>query len=425
MDSYSLLDMLMVLLAAQIVRVYLRPYKSRTPGHRRWEYAAWGAYILLQYLIMLIEAEYPVLIFVTNILLVTMIQIFSCSGGVRTALFRSGVFNASWMAVEVITRNILLLIGTEGEHFFTVGNILSKLAMYIAVQLYGRWRGKDSGGILPLRHWAELFLIPVSSVFIIYSAYVFTLRSGAHAAFFVIAVMMILIDCIIFDVYEKMGRQALVERQNRIYKQEIRVCENQAAEREEAYQQTRILRHDLKNQMVAIGALLDADRTEEAANQIREMISMNSSMSQEISHSGNIALDALINYKYSVALAEGTVMECCIEVSAELPVEVTDLCSILGNLLDNALEAVRLLREEERRVSLTVRIVKDALLISVENPYAGEIVVDRQGRIQSSKTGDHGIGLISVERTAEKYGGSMSIKHENGVFRVSVLFCPD
>ena len=177
--------------------------------------------------------------------------------------------------------------------------------------------------------------------------------------------------------------------------------------------------------MVAIGALLDADRTEEAANQIREMISMNSSMSQEISHSGNIALDALINYKYSVALAEGTVMECCIEVSAELPVEITDLCSILGNLLDNALEAVRLLREEERRVSLTVRIVKDALLISVENPYAGEIVVDRQGRIQSSKTGDHGIGLISVERTAEKYGGSMSIKHENGVFRVSVLFCPD
>lgn len=189
----------------------------------------------------------------------------------------------------------------------------------------------------------------------------------------------------------------------------------------EAYED---LRHDLKNQLVAVSALLDAGRAGEAADQIREMIRMNSSMSQEISHSGNIALDAMINYKYSIAFAEGTVIECCIEAAAELPVEGTDLCSILGNLLDNALEAVRSFREEERRVNLTVRLTKETILISVENPYEGEIAVGRQGRIQSSKAGDHGIGLVSVERTAEKYGGSMSIKHEDGIFSVSVLLCP-
>ncbi len=422
MDSYSLLDILMVPFAAQIVRVYLRTFKNRVSGHKAREYAAWGAYILLQYLMIVIEAVHPVLTFLINILLVTMIQIVSCSGGLRKALLRSGILNASWMAAEVIIRSILLLTGTGGEHYFTVGSILSKLAMYIAVQLYGRWRSKDIGVTLSFRHWAELFLIQVSYVFVIYSTYASTLRSGTHAAFCVIAVMMILTDCIICDAYEKIGRQALVERQNRAYEQEIRMCENQAAEREAAYRKTRIQRHDLKNQLVAVNTLLDAGRAGEAADQIREMIRINGAMKQEISHSGNIVLDALVNYKHSVAFAEGTVIEYYMEAPAELPVEGMDLCVILGNLLDNALEAVRLLREEERRVKLTIRMSKGILLMQVENPYIGEIIVDRQGGIRSSKTGDHGIGLISVERTVVKCGGSMSIEHENGIFKASVLF---
>ncbi|MCM1416749.1 MAG: GHKL domain-containing protein [bacterium] len=46
---------------------------------------------------------------------------------------------------------------------------------------------------------------------------------------------------------------------------------------------------------------------------------------------------------------------------------------------------------------------------------------DDRGRIRSSKGREHGIGLLSVERIAEKYGGTVSIRHEGGMFRISVM----
>ena len=70
----------------------------------------------------------------------------------------------------------------------------------------------------------------------------------------------------------------------------------------------------------------------------------------------------------------GIRLECRVEVPTELFVDGTDLCIILGNLLDNALEAVENLPLSQRLVKLVVRLEKGALYIMVENPYAGEIV---------------------------------------------------
>ena len=119
-------------------------------------------------------------------------------------------------------------------------------------------------------------------------------------------------------------------------------------------------------------------------------------------------------------------MECRIEVPPELFVEGTDLCIILGNLLDNALEAVGNLPVERRLVKLVVRLEKGTLHIMVENPYAGEIMENADGTIKSSKgQGDlHGYGLISVRKTAEKYNGDLVIRHGEGVFRASAILYP-
>ena len=117
-------------------------------------------------------------------------------------------------------------------------------------------------------------------------------------------------------------------------------------------------------------------------------------------------------------------MVCQLDVPTELFVEGPDLCIILENLLNNAMEAVRQLTDEKDKwISLSVRLVKDVLLITVENPFNGAVASDGSGKLRSSKSGDHGIGLLSVKRTAEKYAGEISIHHEGGIFQVSALFC--
>lgn len=191
--------------------------------------------------------------------------------------------------------------------------------------------------------------------------------------------------------------------------------------RSSSYRQTRILRHDLKGRLVALSALLEAGQTEETKKEIERMLQENSLNRHGTAETGNLALDALVNYKYAAATAKGIQMSCRLEVPAELFVEGTDLCVILENLLDNAMEAVEKLPEGERQVSLDVRLIKGVILITVENPYQGEILLDSHDKIRSSKTGDHGIGLLSVERTAEKYAGEAFISYEDGLFRVSVM----
>lgn len=153
----------------------------------------------------------------------------------------------------------------------------------------------------------------------------------------------------------------------------------------------------------------------------QKMLKVNSLNRHGTAETGNLALDALVNYKYAAAATADIQMLCRLEVPAELFVEGTDLCVILENLLDNALEAVRKLPKEKRQIGLVVQFIKGALFITVENPYEGDILLDTQGKILSSKPGDHGIGLLSVAQTAEKYSGEAFISCEDGIFRASVM----
>ena len=420
MKEQLFLDMLMMLFGIYIIRIYLASFRRKTIRHKAFCYAAWTIYILFLYLVMFSKSMYPLLTLFGNILLLaTLLFAYSC-GDIKTALFRSCIYHASRMVVEVGTRSILL--ATLSEDPFVAGNIISTITMYIIVQMYRRWKGWDHTAPLAFRHWIKFFFIPASSMLITYYAYAITLHSGKITFFYFLSVLIVLINYIIFDVYDKISAQTLIERQNQAYEQEISLCVKQAAEREEAYRQTRILRHDLKGRLVALRALLEAGQIEATKREIEKMLEENRLNRQGIAETGNLALDALVNYKYAAAYADGIRMTCQLNVPAGLFVEGPDLCIILENLLGNALEAVRQLSDEkEKWISLTVQLVKGVLLIIVENPYSGELVMDSRGKLRSSKTGEHGIGLLSVERTAEKYAGEVSICHEEGIFQVSVM----
>lgn len=419
MKAQFILDALMVLFGLHIVQTYLSSFRRETKYHKAFRYAAWAVYILFLYIVMFTNSRYPLLTLLGNIVLLAVLLIAYGCGDVKTALFRSCIYHASRMAVEAVIQNSILLALPEDS--FVAGNLISTLAMYIIIQMYRRWKERDLTIPLAFRYWIRLFSVPVFSIGIIRYAHITAIQSNRMALFYFLSILSILINYLIFDLYDKLSAQALMERQRLAYEQEIQLCIKQAAEREEAYQQTRVLRHDLKGRLVALSALLEAGQTEETQKEIKKMLKENSLNRHGTAETGNLPLDALVNYKYATAAAEGIQMSCRLEVPAVLFVNGTDLCIILENLLDNAMEAVKELPEGERQVSLVVQLIKGVILITVENPYQGEILLDSHGRIRSSKAGDHGIGLLSVERTAQKYAGESFISYEDGIFRVSVM----
>jgi sensor histidine kinase regulating citrate/malate metabolism len=135
----------------------------------------------------------------------------------------------------------------------------------------------------------------------------------------------------------------------------------------------------------------------------------------------NAAVDALAGYYDHAAGQQGVPVEWKLALPRQLPMPEADLCTILGNLLENALHASQKLPPEQRRVQVMAQMLSPAMLgLVVENRYDG-VLKKQQGILHSTKHEGTGIGLVSAETVVHKYNGSLHLETEEHLFRVNVL----
>lgn len=187
------------------------------------------------------------------------------------------------------------------------------------------------------------------------------------------------------------------------------------------YNESRLIRHDIKNHLSAIAVLLDSGNTEGARKYIGDISDELESIKPPVK-TGSDVLDALLFRKYSNASENG------IKIYTEFlsDFETTrfsdyDMCSIFSNLLDNAFEACSKLDDSRKFVSLSVREQMNMVCITCENHFL-EIKRSSDGFVSLKPDKSyHGLGLKSIAKIAQKYGGSVDIETEDGIFSVSVL----
>ena len=132
-------------------------------------------------------------------------------------------------------------------------------------------------------------------------------------------------------------------------------------------------------------------------------------------------MDALAGYYDHAAGQQGVPVEGKLALPRQLPMPEADLCTILGNLLENALHASQKLPPEQRRVQVMAQMLSPAMLgLVVENRYDG-VLKKQQGILRSTKHEGTGIGLVSAETVVHKYNGSLHLETEEHLFRVNVL----
>ena len=198
--------------------------------------------------------------------------------------------------------------------------------------------------------------------------------------------------------------------------------QNYDAEISRQYMETRQLWHDFQNHLLTIQALNESGDREGADRYVKEL---NESIlkDQLAAKTGCTPVDLLLYKKQQAARELETRLKLTIQCRlGEMKFAAYDLCSVVGNLLDNALEAVAELPLEARSIELELKQQQGMLFISCKNPYFGERKSDN-GKFASTKEekASHGIGLASVRQVCRKYQGSMEIHTENSVFRVHML----
>ena len=192
------------------------------------------------------------------------------------------------------------------------------------------------------------------------------------------------------------------------------------------YESNAKLYHDLHNHIEAIYQCLTQGDIQEAVRYCEDLRTPVREISQNI-WTGDKAIYYLISSKMALAEQEQIKTKVNIEYPHNTNIRSVDLTTILGNLLDNALEAADTTPDELRFLNLTIRRINAMLIIKVENGY-GNAPAENDGKLTTSKAdkASHGWGLKSVQTAADRYDGTITTDYKNGVFQsvVTLSFQP-
>ncbi len=187
---------------------------------------------------------------------------------------------------------------------------------------------------------------------------------------------------------------------------------------QENYDSMRKLRHDIKNQYAMMSLLLQEKKYDELNSYFQEYTNEFRNV-LHYTNCGNKVVDNLINLEKMKATEKHVTIKTTIAVPPVLPFANTDLCSLVTNLLDNAIEAVEELEEEKRVIEVLFTVQESYLFLQVVNPFKKSI--DSSLTTTKNDHVNHGYGIKIIKNIAKKYKGSCDISMQNHYFSITVM----
>lgn len=214
---------------------------------------------------------------------------------------------------------------------------------------------------------------------------------------YLIALILLFINFLNFYIYnleqesfKAQHKLKLIETSNYAYQNQIKIMN-------ESQQKIRFLRHDFYrhiNKLKNLSEENDVQSIKQYLNEMEDAIVVK----KEYSKTGNDDVDSLLNYELSLAAEFGAEIIYDVNLPEKLNISSFDITIILGNLMDNAIEALR--NSEKKLLKVNIQFNKGIIRIDIENSYDPKYKKKHDGR-------EHGIGLLSVENTLQKYHGKL------------------
>lgn len=229
----------------------------------------------------------------------------------------------------------------------------------------------------------------------------------------------LIINLLIFNIYDEFidARERLEE--NAVFKNQARQYSNQLVIMLETIERVKSLRHDLKYHINEIMLLANKVENEELKKYVQDMNEFLIEPKEYIS-SGNMEIDSLLNLMLDKATKELRKVDYLVQVPKDFNIKTFDLNIIIGNLLENAIDAAL----ESDKKTLTVHLYYESgiLYINIKNSYNGELKKEKGKYISTKeKQNKHGIGLENVKKVVHRYNGTLKIDDLDNIFNVEVM----
>lgn len=399
------LSLFYILVIRKCINAFFIPTPYKWPS-----YLVWITYFCYQVYIGIGEPLPPVINLLLNMFFVFLVTSFSHTESLRKCAIFSFLICAIWMLVEIIVHMILYMLHFN-DHLGLSGTIISKIVMLVFVIITGNCLQQKSIMDISFRYMAFLFFVPAGSIYIMHNIFVICNESNEELVFsFVSGIMLLFINYVIFEF---LAQNTEYQKKTMLYEQHLELCNQQVKEREAQNAEVRMLRHDIKQHLICLLGMVNADKKQEAIHYLTALLDNGTSRKiYEISRSGNIVVDSLVNYKCSVAQKENIEFNANIFIPPVLPFQSGNLTIILGNLLENALDACRHVKNGKKMIGMQMSYQKDILSIVVWNTFES---------VQSN----HGVGMLSIEQAVTTYNGELTTETQGDIFKAAVILYED
>lgn len=396
--------------------IYKSLYKVRVSFPKYM--AGYSAFIVVSTIISFFSSI-PMVNFSSSLIMILMLS-FLYVGSIRSRMVSGFQIVCGFAIIETVVGSFLINVSFNInllERFSYDASFSFIVMSIVAIALAKIYARKDRIWIDSKLNIMDMSILIISPILTILILSILLSANVSRSEVLSIGILLLLLDIFIFYIFDRLCKtyynnslNDVLDYQNRIYAGQIenltKVIENQ-----------KVLSHDYKKHIIA----LKNYEKEDADEMIRyiENISRDYNISDIYSNSGNLAIDSIINYY--LGLVENTKIECKIRIKKQLDFSEHDITVILGNLLENAINALNSIEDPNiiKKISVNINLVKEMLNISVMNTFDGGVDFDGSGLPINLERSSYGVK--NINRIVEKYDGVLDFRTNKSLFIADII----
>lgn len=359
--------------------------------------------------------HFPPANIVTNLLLIYLV----------TQLYDSGQKKKILVSLLVYGINMFCdILSMYSCNNYIIGKEHKEVVAYITVFLIGicefvieRFLVKKRKENFIPPYWSILITIPIISIILL----LILIMNNLNNRIILVSVSagILFINLLIFYLYDVLAGAYLKLEESSLFERQIASYSNQLNIMMHSEEKVRALRHDMKHHLNELSILANRHNNEETINYIKDM-SMHLNNPNEYSSSGNKEVDSLMNYMLNKAEHILGKVHYEINVPKELEIRPFDLNVIIGNLLENAIDAAQ--GSQKKWLDVSLSYGQGMFFIRIRNSYDNAVQKQGDTYVTTKKeTKEHGIGLQSVKKVVDSYKGEIQIVDDDNIFDVKIV----
>lgn len=403
-----------------VIYKFMRIFYVEENTDKKIELGSYGIYFIAITVLHLF-VKIPIILLIANLglfLILTLNYKSSFKKRILTTFLIYLTLMCTEMIIVLATGYLKLELLIRNDYKSILGIIIIRIVSYVVVLIIGSYKNIRQGDSVPNTYWLCIATIPIGTLYLLIT--IFMGNGPRPITIFISTALVLLINFATFYLYDQISRilsdktdKMLTQQQNKYYEKQLELMKSSS-------KAIKTIKHDLKNHMASLYALAEDDKKEEVLEYLSGVIEVFNNK-DGLASTGNVVIDSIINFKLQEVEKEEIAVTLDLNIPKDLKIPSFDITVILGNLLDNALNAVKEL-ERNRFIDIKIKYTKGRLVLKMDNSFNG-VIVKKEGIINTSHgdKNNHGLGLESVKTVLKKYDGTIEFEYNDNKFHTALL----